>query len=118
MYGRCFLRGIQTHSLLGFLIGQDVHKICAFPIMVLTACVKRPALVSVFLILIYDNSLWRRSDPSNITVVSGLDAVKQGWMEYVQQPVLPASLASVLLYFNIVLTPGGLMTAFLTQRGK
>uniref|UniRef100_A0A7N0TFJ2 Solute carrier family 40 member n=1 Tax=Kalanchoe fedtschenkoi TaxID=63787 RepID=A0A7N0TFJ2_KALFE len=51
------------------------------------------------------------------TLVTGLDAVKQGWMEYVQQPVLPASLASVLLYFNIVLTPGGLMTAFLTQRG-
>lgn len=34
-----------------------------------------------------------------------------------QQPVLPASLAYVLLYFNVVLTPGGLMTAFLTQRG-
>ncbi|CAM8936784.1 unnamed protein product [Rhodiola kirilowii] len=50
-------------------------------------------------------------------LVTGLDAVKHGWMEYVQQPVLPASLASVLLYFNIVLTPGGLMTAFLTQKG-
>ncbi|OVA16795.1 Ferroporti-1 [Macleaya cordata] len=47
----------------------------------------------------------------------GVDAIKHGWMEYKQQPVLPASLAYVLLYFNIVLTPGGLMTAFLTQRG-
>lgn len=46
----------------------------------------------------------------------GADGIKQGWMEYLQQPVLPASLAYVLLYFN-VLTPGGLMTAFLTQRG-
>lgn len=46
-----------------------------------------------------------------------MDAIKHGWMEYKQQPVLPASLAYVLLYFNIVLTPGGLMTAFLTQRG-
>lgn len=47
----------------------------------------------------------------------GLDAIKHGWAEYIQQPVLPASLAFVLLYFNVVLTPGGLMTAFLTQHG-
>lgn len=44
-------------------------------------------------------------------------AIKQGWIEYMQQPVLPASLAYVLLCFNVVLAPGGLMTAFLTQRG-
>lgn len=48
----------------------------------------------------------------------GLEAIKHGWKEYVQQPVLPASLAYVLLYFNVVLTPGSLMTAFLTQRGN
>ncbi|KAJ0014977.1 hypothetical protein Pint_19577 [Pistacia integerrima] len=47
----------------------------------------------------------------------GLEAIKLGWKEYVQQPVLPASLAYVLLYFNVILTPGSLMTAFLTQRG-
>lgn len=47
----------------------------------------------------------------------GLDTFKHGWMEYKQQPVLPASLAYVLLYFNVVLAPGGLMTAFLTQKG-
>uniref|UniRef100_A0A1J3GX81 Solute carrier family 40 member n=1 Tax=Noccaea caerulescens TaxID=107243 RepID=A0A1J3GX81_NOCCA len=46
----------------------------------------------------------------------GMEAIKLGWKEYIQQPVLPASLAYVLLYFNIVLTPGSLMTAFLTQR--
>ena len=46
-----------------------------------------------------------------------MDAIKHGWMEYKQQPVLPASLAYVLLYFNVVLTPSGIMTAFLTQRG-
>lgn len=46
-----------------------------------------------------------------------MDAIKHGWIEYKQQPVLPASLAYVLLYFNVVLTPGGIMTAFLTQRG-
>lgn len=47
----------------------------------------------------------------------GMEAIKLGWKEYMQQPVLPASLAFVLLYFNIVLTPGSLMTAFLTKRG-
>lgn len=47
----------------------------------------------------------------------GIDAIKHGWAEYLQQPVLPASIAYVLLYFNIVLTPGGLMTAFLIQHG-
>uniref|UniRef100_A0A1J3G392 Solute carrier family 40 member n=1 Tax=Noccaea caerulescens TaxID=107243 RepID=A0A1J3G392_NOCCA len=46
----------------------------------------------------------------------GMEAIKLGWKEYIHQPVLPASLAYVLLYFNIVLTPGSLMTAFLTQR--
>ncbi|KAK7269434.1 hypothetical protein RIF29_22160 [Crotalaria pallida] len=50
-------------------------------------------------------------------VVKGLETIKLGWKEYLSQPVLPASLAWVLLYFNIVLTPGSLMTAFLTQRG-
>lgn len=49
---------------------------------------------------------------------AGLEAIKLGWKEYVQQPVLPASLAYVLIYFNVILTPGSLMTAFLTQRGN
>ncbi|XP_042486636.1 solute carrier family 40 member 3, chloroplastic [Macadamia integrifolia] len=56
------------------------------------------------------------SDAGNIVEI-GMDAIKKGWTEYKQQPVLPASLAYVLLYFNVVLTPGGLMTAFLTQHG-
>uniref|UniRef100_A0A7C9B3A5 Solute carrier family 40 member n=1 Tax=Opuntia streptacantha TaxID=393608 RepID=A0A7C9B3A5_OPUST len=55
-------------------------------------------------------------DAENL-VDMGIGAIKHGWAEYLQQPVLPASIAYVLLYFNIVLTPGGLMTAFLTQRG-
>lgn len=56
--------------------------------------------------------------PKAVNLVEmGLDAIKHGWLEYKQQPVLPASLAYVFLYFNVVLTPGGLMTAFLTQRG-
>ncbi|CAH9087516.1 unnamed protein product [Cuscuta europaea] len=54
---------------------------------------------------------------SETIVGMSIEAIKHGWVEYIQQPVLPASIASVLLYFNVVLAPGGLMTAFLTQRG-
>lgn len=46
----------------------------------------------------------------------GVEVIKNGWKEYLQQPALPASLAYVLLYFNAVLAPGSLMTAFLTQQ--
>ncbi|KAM0039421.1 putative ferroportin-1, MFS transporter superfamily [Helianthus debilis subsp. tardiflorus] len=52
----------------------------------------------------------------NLVDVS-IAAIKHGWNEYLQQPVLPASIAYVLLCFNVVLAPGGLMTAFLTQHG-
>ncbi|XP_057778818.1 solute carrier family 40 member 3, chloroplastic isoform X2 [Salvia miltiorrhiza] len=47
----------------------------------------------------------------------GIDAIKHGWFEYIQQPVLPASLAYVSLFFNVALAPGSLMTAFLTHHG-
>ncbi|CAL0300134.1 unnamed protein product [Lupinus luteus] len=50
-------------------------------------------------------------------VVKGMEAIMLGWKEYLGQPVLHASLAWVLLCFNVVLTPGSLMTTFLTQRG-
>ncbi|KAF5739979.1 Ferroportin protein family isoform 1 [Tripterygium wilfordii] len=56
-------------------------------------------------------------DDNDSIVDVGFEAIKLGWKEYMQQPVLPASLAYVLLYFNVVLAPGSLMTAFLTQRG-
>ncbi|KAI3448476.1 hypothetical protein Pfo_005141 [Paulownia fortunei] len=55
-------------------------------------------------------------DTENILATS-IEAIKHGWLEYIQLPVLPASLAYVLLCFNVVLAPGGLMTAFLTQHG-
>ncbi|XP_076930453.1 solute carrier family 40 member 3, chloroplastic-like [Bidens hawaiensis] len=55
-------------------------------------------------------------DDDNLVDIS-MAAIKHGWNEYIQQPVLPASLAYVLLCFNAVLAPGGLMTAFLTQHG-
>ncbi|CAI0459621.1 unnamed protein product [Linum tenue] len=51
------------------------------------------------------------------TVDKCLETIKLGWKEYIQQPVLPASIAYVLLCFNVVLGPTCLMTAFLTQRG-
>ncbi|XP_024529777.1 solute carrier family 40 member 3, chloroplastic isoform X2 [Selaginella moellendorffii] len=47
----------------------------------------------------------------------GFRAIKRGWIQYLSQPILPASVAYVLLYFNAVLGPGSLMTSFLTQQG-
>ncbi|GBG58973.1 hypothetical protein CBR_g24322 [Chara braunii] len=44
-------------------------------------------------------------------------SIEKGWRLFLSQPVFPASLAYVMLYFNVVLGPGSLMTAFLTQRG-
>lgn len=47
----------------------------------------------------------------------GFRMFKFGWMQYLSQPALPASLAAVFLFFNIGLAPGSLMTSFLTQKG-
>ncbi|TVU18042.1 hypothetical protein EJB05_34109, partial [Eragrostis curvula] len=43
--------------------------------------------------------------------------IRRGWREYVRQPVLPASLAYVLVCFNVALAPGALMTTFLIHHG-
>ncbi|CAL4895855.1 unnamed protein product [Urochloa decumbens] len=43
--------------------------------------------------------------------------IRHGWAEYVRQPVLPASLAYVLVCFNVALAPGALMTTFLIHHG-
>jgi iron-regulated transporter 1 len=40
-----------------------------------------------------------------------------GWRSYFRQPILPSSLTFVLLFFNVVLSPGGLITHFLTLWG-
>ncbi|XP_072997354.1 solute carrier family 40 member 2, chloroplastic-like [Typha latifolia] len=48
---------------------------------------------------------------------NGIYAIRHGWNEYKHQIVLPASVASVLLCFNIALAPGALMTALLMHHG-
>lgn len=63
-----------------------------------------------------NSSIESLTDDENIVYVS-LQAIKHGLTEYLKQPVLPASLAYVLLCFNGVLAPSELMTAFLTQQG-
>jgi hypothetical protein len=40
------------------------------------------------------------------------------WREYFfENPMLPSSIVVVLLYFNVALSPGGILTAFLTFKG-
>lgn len=62
--------------------------------------------------------LWICLTLRKYAVENGLDAFGHGWKEYKHQPVLPASLAYVLLYFNIALAPGAIMTAFLVHHGN
>ncbi|KAF3336260.1 solute carrier family 40 member 2 [Carex littledalei] len=50
-------------------------------------------------------------------VHNSLDAITHGWNEYKHQTVLPASVASVLLFFNVALAPGAIMTALLMHYG-
>ncbi|CAN1170877.1 Solute carrier family 40 member 3, chloroplastic, partial [Linum perenne] len=58
------------------------------------------------------------SDHQAILIVGRfVETLKLGLREYIEQPVLPASVAYVIGSFNVVLCPGSLMTAFLTQRG-
>ena len=42
---------------------------------------------------------------------------RSSFASYFRQPILPSSLTFVLLFFNVVLSPGGLITALLTQWG-
>ncbi|CAI5526230.1 unnamed protein product [Closterium sp. Naga37s-1] len=44
-------------------------------------------------------------------------SVVRGWRSFLGQPVLAVSVAYVLLFFNCVLSPGGLITSFLTHQG-
>lgn len=39
------------------------------------------------------------------------------WALYFRQPILPSSLTFVILFFNVAMSPGGLITAFLTSWG-
>jgi hypothetical protein len=43
---------------------------------------------------------------------------QSAWKEYFfNNPILPSSIALVLLFFNVALSPGGILTAFLTSVG-
>ncbi|XP_044982132.1 solute carrier family 40 member 3, chloroplastic-like isoform X2 [Hordeum vulgare subsp. vulgare] len=50
-------------------------------------------------------------------VKDAVATIRRGWREYISQPVLPASLAFVLVCFNVALAPGALMTTFLIHHG-
>ncbi|KAJ6796251.1 solute carrier family 40 member 2, chloroplastic [Iris pallida] len=79
--------------------------------------INKPAAPSVSEKLVAGTQPGRRViNPGNI-VKKGFKTIKHGWMEYKEQPVLPASVASVFLYFNIALAPGSIMTAFLMHHG-
>ncbi|CAM0872358.1 unnamed protein product [Alopecurus aequalis] len=72
---------------------------------------------------VFDHSEHRRSPKAASTfdirriAVNASATIRRGWSEYISQPVLPASLAYVLVCFNVALAPGALMTTFLIHQG-
>jgi hypothetical protein len=55
--------------------------------------------------------------PFLVALRTQLSHALDGWRSYFRQPILPSSLTFVLLFFNVALSPGGLITAFLTAKG-
>ncbi|KAK6143861.1 hypothetical protein DH2020_024209 [Rehmannia glutinosa] len=101
----------------GVLNVPNFHKLVAdVPLQNLSQILKIYVNITDFVTFGWVTSflLYSLISPFLCIVGTSIEAIKHGWFEYIQQPVLPASLAYVLLYFN-VLAPGGLMTAFLTQ---
>ncbi|CAI5977339.1 unnamed protein product [Closterium sp. NIES-65] len=75
-----------------------------------------------------ENTLWRCAKAAAATAVAVVAAAGaaasamgraagKGWRCMMQEAVMPASMAYVLLCFNAVLAPGGLMTSFLFNHG-
>uniref|UniRef100_A0A1D1YCP4 Solute carrier family 40 member n=1 Tax=Anthurium amnicola TaxID=1678845 RepID=A0A1D1YCP4_9ARAE len=122
---------IAGASLFGFLLSKYDPvtclklaaglMICTLPVVVflgqLTNKLSRGVLDHFKFPLTCDKSRTGSLPNWGSLVRNSTDTIKTGWMEYKHQPVLPASVAYVLLYFNIALVPGALMTAFLTHRG-
>ncbi|XP_071675428.1 solute carrier family 40 member 3, chloroplastic isoform X1 [Lolium perenne] len=115
-------------SIFAFLLSRNDPLIC----IKLSCLISLSALpVHIFLVGsvnrlthgIFDHHEHRRSTnaASNFdirrTVADASATIRHGWREYISQPVLPASLAYVLVCFNVALAPGALMTTFLIHNG-
>lgn len=78
-------------------------------------------LKSSTVILLLRCTISTKLDPSLTTpwvlYAAQVQRTMDGWKLYFSQPILPASISYIMLFFNAVLSPGGLMTAFLASRG-
>eukprot|EP00249_Psilotum_nudum_P014861 c25035_g1_i2 orf=1-1449(-) len=109
--------------LFGILLSRYKPVVC-----ILIACAAAVGSIPIVLFLVWQTfklSKGALDRPAHVNAeltsflknLTGIETLKQGWIQYLAQPVLPASIAYVLLYFNTVLAPSGLMTSFLTHRG-
>ncbi|XP_057856013.1 solute carrier family 40 member 2, chloroplastic isoform X3 [Cryptomeria japonica] len=89
--------------------------ICTLPVQILLVCLTDKVSKGV-LERSRNHTSSELCQPGRLTE-RVLGVISHGWVQYKTQPVLPVSLAYVLLCFNAVLGPGGLMTSFLTNRG-
>ncbi|WOL03260.1 solute carrier family 40 member 2, chloroplastic [Canna indica] len=121
---------IAGASLFGILLSKYNPVTCLKLACGLTMCVQPVLFILGHVINSLSNGVLDRSRFTPIKPVgtpslfdaqklveNGLDAFRHGWKEYKHQPVLPASLAYVLLYFNIALAPGAIMTSLLVHHG-
>ncbi|KAM0914915.1 hypothetical protein ACQ4PT_011187 [Festuca glaucescens] len=115
-------------SIFAFLLSRNDPLTC----IKLSCLISLSALpVHIFLVgamnrfanAIFDHHEHRRNPKAASTfdirriVVDASATIRHGWSEYISQPVLPASLAYVLVCFNVALAPGALMTTFLIHNG-
>ncbi|KAL5230183.1 hypothetical protein ABZP36_028959 [Zizania latifolia] len=115
-------------SIFAFLLSKNdpltciklscVISLCALPLLIFLVGEMNRLADGIF-----DQSKNARSHDVATTfsigkaVEEAVATTRQGWREYMNQPVLPASLAYVLICFNVALAPGALMTTFLIHQG-
>jgi len=64
-----------------------------------------------------DSSATTKKIPILQRIQNQLLHAADGWKAYFRQPILFSSLTFVLIFFNVALSPGGMITAFLTAKG-
>ncbi|XP_064954694.1 solute carrier family 40 member 2, chloroplastic-like isoform X4 [Musa acuminata AAA Group] len=119
-------------SLFGFLLSKYklatcIKLSCALTLFTLPVLIVLGQLINRLSSGVLDRSMSPQTCDKPLTAFTlldlrkiveiGLTAIRYGWMEYKHQPVLPASVAYVLLCLNIALAPGAMMTAFLIHHG-
>ncbi|CAI5534287.1 unnamed protein product [Closterium sp. Naga37s-1] len=111
--GRGSSEGATAAGAAGSAPGRDASTRSPSP----AAGVPSPALLLTSAARAVAAALTGSCRAAGSVVGMSVRSVVRGWRSFLGQPVLAVSVAYVLLFFNCVLSPGGLITSFLTQQG-